>query len=275
MSSRLTRVIAALILYAGAISANATILTYTIIGDPVDGGQANWSSSYDSLMGTTTSYSNYGSASAGIVTFTVDASRYVDNSADTGTTSNSSLAASHPWLTSSSTTSGQVFLTMTLNTFGTGQSYLAAYDTIYSGVGSLDLFDSLTDDPGTSTYDAMGRITSYHIRDSYNNAFLSGDVAIDLVDGVELPIAVGGLDNQYKNYMSLYQYEMLYTYTYDTNGIQSYTSNESYQAATIRIASVSVTRSDAPVPVPEPGSLALTALALVALRSTRQARRLI
>ena len=152
---------------------------------------------------------------------------------------------------------------MTLNTFGTGQSSLVASDTTYSGVGSLDMFDSLTGDPGTSTYDTQGRITSYHVRDSYNNAFLSGDVSIGVVNS-QLPVAIGALDKHYKNYMSLYWYEVFYTYAYDANGSQSYTSSESYQGTSIRIAAVSVTRSDEPVPVPEPSSLALTALGLVA-----------
>ena len=260
MTFRPAYLLAALVLIAGAMTANATTLTYTFTGDPTDGWQGSWSSFYDSVTGTTTTYSDYGSASAVLVSFTVDASRYVDNSADTGTTSNSSVALIQPWLTSSSTTSGQVFLAMTLNTFGTGQSSLVASDTTYSGVGSLDMFDSLTGDPGTSTYDTQGRITSYHVRDSYNNAFLSGDVSIGVVNGVELPVAIGALDKHYKNYMSLYWYEVFYTYAYDANGSQSYTSSESYQGTSIRIAAVSVTRSDEPVPVPEPSSLALTAL---------------
>jgi hypothetical protein len=272
MTFRPAHFLTAFVLTAGAMTANATTLTYTFTGDPADGWQANWSTFYDSLTGATTSLYDGGNVSTSIVSFTVDASRYIDDSTDAGTTSNSTVAPSQPWLTSSSTTNGQVFLAMTLNTFGTGQSSFVASDTTYSGVGSLDMFDSLTGDPGTSTYDTQGRITSYHVRDSYNNAFLSGDVSIGVVDGVELPVAIGALDKHYKNYMSLYWYEVFYTYAYDANGSQSYTSSESYQGTSIRIAAVSVTRSDEPVPVPEPSSLALTALALVAFRNSRQRR---
>ena len=63
MTFRPAYLLAALVLIAGD-DGQCHTLTYTFTGDPTDGWQGSWSSFYDSVTGTTTTYSDYGSASA-------------------------------------------------------------------------------------------------------------------------------------------------------------------------------------------------------------------
>ena|GEM_PF-6516150 len=271
------RLLATFLLSVAAASAGATTITYSFSSN------SNSSSSSQGIYSELCSWTPdpggggwFGHCSTspdnisapvftGNLSFTVDASRFIDQDAlTTDYTSNQSENLTLPWLSSSSIVNGPI-LSGVLNTGG------GIFSSLIADPYSFHLVDYSPLSNEQTAYDAQGRIESVHRVDIYNQVYVYGEVVFGLIDGVELPTAFGTLSIK-GNRLQQISYDTLERYSYDAAGSPTMTWDNITRYTELAFENIAITRSDDPINLPEPGSLALVALALLGLGARRKVR---
>lgn len=271
------RLLATISTFCFVTSASATTITYSFTAggpgsyiydgsftydwDKQDG--PNHGYTYSPTWGTT-----YDANVSVTFSFSIDASRYQDESPGVSyTTSQYSNPATLPWVTSQLTATTSV-LNASLNTDGTHSSYFQAISNL--GLGYSDNNDFLS----VADFGLMSPTTKIDVEGGYvlQTKSLSNSlnlevtqVLFDVIDGQELPTTFLGFQKGFVQFSLLDSYGF-----YSVGSGWSYLSKEIVDSYSIwaPITGFSITRTDNPQHVPEPASIALVSLSLAALGFT-------